>query len=145
MTLQETIKQHLHEAIINKEEVRKTILRVALGDLQRNSSTKYLTKEEELRIIRKLVEGNKETISFTKDEEKKMILENEIVILESYLPRNLSEQEVRDFLVNVDLTAKSTGASLGLAMKAFKQAGLSVDANMVKKVVEDGNNKENNS
>ena len=122
----------------NNEEL--SILRVALGEIQR--AFQDVTDEQCIKILKKLIQGNLERIA---EYEKRQVdtniseeLKKEIEILNSLLPKELSEQEVKDFLnehVESIKLAKSEGMAIGIAMKAFKSANKNVSSVMVQNIV----------
>lgn len=78
-------------------------------------------------------------LAMSLDDPRRAKLEKENQILESLLPKSLTEEEIAVRLESLKTTikeAKSVGQATGLAMKVFKDAGDTVDGNVVKTVVE---------
>jgi uncharacterized protein YqeY len=138
--LVETIRARVKDAMKARRDVEKTVLRVALGEVQseevrRGSS---LDDGEVAKILRKLVKSNRETIAVTEDAARKAELEEEVVVLESLLPKRLTEDEVVDALGPVadDIRgAKADGPAMGIAMKHLKSTGAAVDGKVVNAAV----------
>jgi uncharacterized protein YqeY len=143
MTLQEQLKARIQTAMRSGNVIERDILRVVVGEINtlENSSPqngKQLTTDQIYKIIRKLVIGNTETLQHQTGD-RVTVLEQQNVILESLLPKLLSEDEIRfklTELYNQIVACKSVGQACGLAMKHFKEQGDSVDGNAVKAVVE---------
>ena len=88
MTIQETIKQDLKQAMLNKNDDVKNILRVVIGEFNREG--KDVSDERATAIIKKMVQN-------AKDQENI----EEQVILEAYLPKQLSEAELTDVIQDI--------------------------------------------
>lgn len=152
MNLYEAIRSQLTTSIKEKNEIKKSILRVVLGDLStsKSRSGKKASEDDIKRVIKKLIEGNLETLQYAKGNNPeladKLVAEN--VILNSFLPKTLSRDEIKDklealrpmsstmVLFNI-FNAKSDGQATGVAIKYFKEQGLDVDGTDVATVVKE--------
>lgn len=129
MTLQEKIKGDLKESMKAKTEARTSALRVLIGEFQRQLK-KELTDGEVVAVIRKLIKSEAETL-----EKKGEGPSDYMRILESYLPKQAGEAEIRAWIgKNIDF---SKFPSKMQAMKPIMAnfAGM-VDGNTVKKILE---------
>lgn len=101
MTLQETIKSNIKEAMLAKDNVRLNTLRGVLAAFMNEAISKKLDAlkdDEGIAVIKRLVKQRKDSIEqFTKggrpelaDAEK-----TELAILETYLPQMMSRDEIR--------------------------------------------------
>jgi uncharacterized protein YqeY len=169
MSLIEAIRSQLTTAIKTKDTIRKEILRVILGDLSTLELRSYKLKSTEApfgkaptdedirRVIKKLLEGNNETLkfidppkdNFAKQTFDKLTLENEILL--SMLPKTLSREEIKTKLqlwlhddtgeLNEEagqiIRAKNDGQATGIAIKYFKENNLEVDGTDVAAVVKE--------
>jgi uncharacterized protein YqeY len=140
MTIQENIKNQLLEARKNKDEIRRNILMVLLGDIQTLEATKNstMTKEEVEARVRKLVEGNQETINADALSARALILKKEVEILNEFLPRYATKSEVVYALKEEDIQAiknMSEGQSIGYVVKLMKQLNIPVLGGTVKEAV----------
>jgi len=119
MTLHQTIKEHIKESMLAKNEIKTLVLRGVQAEIQRDliakkSSSNEAKDEDVLAIIKKLVKQRKDSIDqFTKgnrpdlaDNENK-----ELKILEVYLPATMPIAEIKKVAV-----AKK--AELGITDKA---------------------------
>ena len=153
--LVESIRSQLTAAMKERNEIKKGILRVILGDLStlESRSGKPPTDEEVKKVIKKLIEGNTETMSHLEKAATFAIppisdtwqkLKEENVILNSFLPKNLPKEEIKDFL-NLSSSpivfeiqgAKSDGQATGLAMKFFKDFDVNIDGKDVSAIVKE--------
>lgn len=119
MTLNQTLKGHLKEGMIAKDETRVLVLRGVQAEIQKEliakkSAATEGTDEEVLAIIKKLVKQRKDSIDqFTKGN-RADLAENEkkeLKVLEAYLPATMPKEEIKKFAV-----AKK--AELGVTDKA---------------------------
>jgi uncharacterized protein YqeY len=138
--LADEIKVRMFAAMKAGRIVEKEILRVALGEIQTAASRKDepLTEDDASGIVRKLVKSNRETLALTTSPEQKATLEEEIGILETFLPKSLDAAGVAQRLESVKeaiRAAASDGQATGIAMKALKALGATVDGKLVGEVV----------
>jgi uncharacterized protein YqeY len=148
MTLQNQIKEQAKEAMKAREEVRLSVLRGLLAGFTnelvatKRPPTEELKDDEALNVIRRQVKQRRDSIEqFTKggridlaDSEKA-----ELAILETYLPKMMSREEV----VKIALAKKSelsiadksqAGKFMGALMKELRGQA---DGETVKSVVEE--------
>jgi len=107
ITLQEEINSHLRNAILTSNTKVKSILRVLIGELNRHS--KKVTDEKVLSIIKKMIENAK-------------ILgnENEIEILLTYLPKQLTEGQLSGIISALIYENNYTNKDMGKIMSLLK-------------------------
>jgi uncharacterized protein len=134
------IKTRLRTAMKDGKTVEKEILRVALGEIQTEEARGGKSTGDELaaQVIRKILKSNRETLEATVDLEQRSALSEEIVILESLLPKNLSVDEIAHALSEVAeaiRSAKSDGQATGVAMKHLKRTSAAVDGRDVAQAV----------
>lgn len=137
MSLQETIRKEIVQTTKMKMEAQKNVLKVVLGemDLQASRSGKQLTDDDGYRIIRKTLQGIEEMLTYKPNDPK---FEAEKATLKALLPKEVSIYDLKVSLTAKTeeiRTAKSDGQATGIAMKFFKENNISVDGNVVKKVV----------
>lgn len=120
MTLHQTIKSQIPEAMKAKDEVKLRTLR-ALATMMTNEVVakkrkpdEFLTDEEALPVIKRSVNQHKESIEQF-DKAGRMDLstpeKEELAILESYLPAMMPREEV-------ERIAKAKAAEMGVTSKA---------------------------
>jgi len=111
MNLNVKISEDLKTAMKEKNVIKLGILRVLKSELQRIEQSANgkieLTDADVIKIAKKLIDGIKET---TNNQE-------ELVVLDSYLPKQLTEETIRMIV----FTVKQSGVSqMGDFMKYFK-------------------------
>ncbi len=108
MTIQETINVHLKNAILTSNKEVKDLLRVVIGEF--NRVDKVVTDEKATSIIKKMIENAK-------------LIGNggEVLILETYLPKQLSEDQVKMLVAQLAEDKKYTSIKdMGKIMNDLK-------------------------
>jgi uncharacterized protein YqeY len=143
MSLTEQIKSQLRTAMKEKNETKRNILRVVLGDVSTLEvrAGKTITDDDVAKVVRKVMQGNEETMGYLKPEtDKYKILAEENNVLTTLLPKTLSTKDIMtelEPLIGELKNAKNSGQATGTAMKHLKSKGLNVLGEDVKKVIED--------
>lgn len=130
MGLQEQIKKDLASAMKAKDEEKKSILRVIMGEFGRQAQ-KAVPDAEVVKIVKKLVKSEKEVLAQTDGGETNRFIE----VAESYLPGMASEAEIAAWIRdNIDFSQfKNKMQAMGPIMAHF---GPSAEGNLVKKVLQ---------
>ncbi|MCR4417949.1 MAG: GatB/YqeY domain-containing protein [Ignavibacteria bacterium] len=129
--LKEKINELMKEAMKSGDKVKLETLRsirAAFIEFDKSGSGKELTEEEEIKIINSLVKKRKESIEIFEKANRTDLAEKEkqeLEILMSFLPAQLSEEEISKKLDEIiqQLGAKDPkdfGKVMGVAMKEFK-------------------------
>jgi uncharacterized protein YqeY len=126
------LKKRIATAMKEKRVVEREILRVALSEIQlaENRAGAALSEEDALKIVRKLMKSNSESIALAPEGELKLKLVEENAILETLLPKRAGVEEIVAALAPVAdaiKAAKSDGQATGVAMKHLKAAEMAVD------------------
>jgi uncharacterized protein YqeY len=143
------IRHEMIEALRDKDEVRKGILRVALGEIDTEKARQGKVDEERvLSILRKIIQSNEQTIKFSEQDPKQpnvaRLLYRENEILSEFLPKTMTSGEIEDYLrsghggsvvIEQVENASSDGAAIGIVMKALKADKKSVLGADVKQAV----------
>ncbi len=115
MSLFETINNDIKKAMLAKEKVKLSALRAVKSAFLLEKTSKSggdeIPAEVELKILQKLVKQRKESAELYKTNNRTDLYENEIAeatILESYLPKQMSEAEISEV---VKAIINKTGAS----------------------------------
>ena len=98
MTLKEKISKDYIEAFKAKNTVAKNLLSVIKGEIQtleKNTGVESLSDEDVTKILNKSVKSLKETISSLTDVDKLAEVQSELNIVETYLPKQLSVEEIQ--------------------------------------------------
>lgn len=130
------IKKRMMAAMKAGNVVEKEILRTVIGELTK--SGKDADDATTIATIKKLVGSNRETLNLSTDAAQKATLEQEITILQAYLPATLDVAAIVAALEPVADAirgAKNEGQAFGVASKQLKTAGASVETDDVKKAI----------
>ena len=137
MTFKEKINKDYIEAFKAKNTVAKNLLSVIKGEIQtieKNTGTENLSDEDVTKILNKTVKSLKETIKSLApiDENGEGIAQAvaELAIVESYLPTQLSVEEIQS---KIDALVASGVKNIGMIMKEFNS--LPVDKKVVSELV----------
>lgn len=127
MGLKEDLMKALKEAMQTKDTLRKetiTMLRAAILQVEKDGQ-KELTESEMQAIVAKEVKKRKESIvDFEKGGRQDIVeqLNKEIEILSSYLPEQLSEQEIETMVKDAITVVGATGMKdMGKVMGALRE------------------------
>ena len=129
MTLIETIKSDMYKAMKEREKDKVRVLRSIISKIKDKQIEKgsSLNEVEELKIVKNSVKQINESILIYKKANRVELVEKEsteLSILESYLPKMLTDQETKAL---VSLAIKKTGAKsmsdLGKVMPVIMKLG----------------------
>ena len=116
--LLETIRQHMRDAKMAKDTVKSNLLSTLYGEMfTQSKSGKPFTEEDEIKIIRKFIKNADETLSLDVPEDTKAKLRTEKGILEVYLPKQLSRDEIDKIVTEM----VSQGKTVKEIMPFFKE------------------------
>jgi len=144
MTLSDKINQHLKDAMKSRDKVRlQTVrsIRALILEFEKSSSGKEMNSEEEIKLLSTAAKKRKESIEqFTNAGRKDLAVkeEEELKIIMSYLPEQLTEKEIEikvtDVAKNIGATTKKDFAKLmGEMMKQLKGKA---EGKVVREIVE---------
>ena len=131
MSLKKTIEGDIKSAMLQRRKEDLKALRaiksmILLAETEKGSDGS-LSEEAELKLLMKAVKQRKDSARIYKDQGRKDLLEielAEVAVIEQYLPKQLSEDEIRAELVNIIAQAGASGLQdmgkvMGLASKAM--------------------------
>ncbi len=129
MSLQRQITADLKTAMKNKDRARTDAVRVLIGEFQRQPD-KELSDQQVAGIIKKLIKSEKELLAVSGQEDSGFI-----AVLEAYLPRQASEEEIRQWISShIDFSEFNNKMQ---AMKPIMaHFGGNADGNTVKKILQ---------
>ena len=140
--LKEKLLEDLKSAMKEKDEIKKNtvqMVRAAILQIEKDKAIE-VSEEQIIEIIAKEVKKRKdEAIDFEKSGRQDLIEKNkqEIEILTTYLPKQLSKEEIED--IAKDIIAKVNATSIkdmGKVMKAAKEKiGAGSDGKTINEVV----------
>jgi uncharacterized protein len=131
MSIQEQIKKDLTAAMKAKDEDKKSALRVILGEFSRGDA-KSLSDDEAVKILRKLIKSEQETLERRKKAESESAY---LKIVSAYLPDLADDDEIRQWIgANIDFsTYKNKMQAMRDIMAHF---GPRADGARVKAIIE---------
>lgn len=143
MTIVESMKKRVIESMKNKDTITRDILRVAISDIDALANTssqggKPLSDGQIQKVISNIMKGNTETLQYASGDLKAK-LERENEILENYIPKSASLDEIESKLNlfrEQIVGAKNSGQAIGLSVKFLKEQGVTADGNDVRVIVE---------
>ncbi|MEH7353202.1 GatB/YqeY domain-containing protein [Neobacillus drentensis] len=144
MSLLERLNNDMKQAMKNKEKDKLSVIRMVKASLQNEAiklGTKELSEDEELTILSREVKQRKDSLhEFDKAGRQDLVdkLHTELSIVELYLPKQLSEEELSEIVKETiaEVGAKSK-AEMGKVMAAImpKVKG-KADGSLVNKLVQ---------
>lgn len=129
------LKKRMFEAMKRKDTVQKEVLRTAIGDI--TSTGQEPDDARVIGVLKKLVKSIEETMAVAGDEAK-LTLQQELVVLQEFLPRTLSVEQIVEALAPVAdqvRAADNDGKATGVAMKHLKSTSAEVEGKDVSQAV----------
>lgn len=129
MTIEKRIAADFLIAFKERNTEAKSLLGTIKGEMQtnmKNLMVEELSDEESIKILNKFAKNLKENIRLVNDDKSKL----ELSIIESYLPKQMSESEINSKL---DEFISSGLSNIGQIMKEF--ANLPADKKMVSELL----------
>ncbi|MED3662973.1 GatB/YqeY domain-containing protein [Ureibacillus sp. FSL K6-8385] len=120
--MKKDVFDQLKQAMKEKDTVAKavlTLLKSALDQAEKEKGSE-LTFEEEIAVVNREVKQTHQALEGAKQAGREDLIEKEnrkLQILQSFLPKQLSEEEIADALVKAGITK---GMNMGEAMKIAK-------------------------
>lgn len=160
MTLYERLYQDLKESQLKKEELKVSVLRLALASLNNKQIEKRtrlsktfpleklelarLTEEEIIETLNSEAKKRKESITSFKQGQRQELAEKEekeLIILEEYLPKPIAEKELREMVKGVITKVKAgsladLGKVMSQLMPEIKKKGRA-DGSLVNQIVKE--------
>jgi len=130
MSIQEQIKKDLTLAIKARDEEKKSALRIIMGEFGRGDK-KELTDDEAVRVLKKLVKSERETLEQMGKQGDNRYIE----IVESYLPKMATDDAIRQWIAaNIDFSQyKNKMQAMKDIMAHF---GSTADGSRVKEILQ---------
>jgi uncharacterized protein YqeY len=146
MTLEEKINQDLKTAMLAKDEAAVRSLRAVKSAilLAKTSGSENISPEDEIKMLQKLVKQRKESVDIYKQQNREDLLkteQEEINVIEKYLPKQMSEAEIESELKKIieqvgANSAGDMGKVMGAASKHFAgKADNKIVSQLVKKLL----------
>lgn len=129
MSLKTTIEQEIKKAMLAKEKARLTALRsiksmILLAETEKGAS-ESLTEEAELKLLTKAAKQRRDSLQVYKEqlrEDLATVEANELAIIEEFLPKQLTQEEIETVVKEIIQTVGASGMQdmgkvMGLATK----------------------------
>ena len=129
MTHFEKIQADMYEAMKSGEKVKANTLRSVLSKLKDKQIEKRepLSSEEEIKILQTLVKQRKESIDLYEKGGRNELVDiekQEMSIINSYLPKMMSEDDIKGIVKNViDSSGASSMSDMGKVMPEVMRQG----------------------
>ena len=144
MNLKDTINRDLKEAMKSGDKIRlETIrsIRALILEFEKSGTGKELTPDEELKMLSTAAKKRKDSVAQFRNggrEDLALKEERELSIINEYLPKQLSEDEIRTEIEKLaaELGAKTKEDFPKLMPAAMKQLKGKADGKTVKSIVE---------
>ena len=144
MNYVEKIKQDMYAAMKSKDKVKATILRSLLSNLKKIEIEKKesIAEPEYLSIVKKMVKQLKESIDVYSQAGRIELAEkekSELNIMEAYLPKQFSEEEISELIKNIisEISAKNI-SDIGKVMAiVMKKGGGKVDGGIANRIAKE--------
>lgn len=143
MALEEKINADIKSAMLAKEAAKLEALRaVKSAILLLKTSPEGYTDETEMKALQKMVKQRKETADVYKTQNRQDLADVELsqaAVIESYLPKQMSEDEIKAEVVKVIAAVGATSAAdMGKVMgAATKQLAGKADGKVISAIVKD--------
>lgn len=143
MNLKERVTEELKSAMKAQDKLRTSVLRMILADIKiADTSGKPKDQIDYVDVARgycKKLKKSREEYEKLHLPEKVKELDGEIAIVEEYLPKQLSDDEIRKIVNEVIETNKYTAKEMGVAMKLImSKHGGEVDGKKVQAYLKEG-------
>ena len=140
----EKIKEDMYAAMKSKDKVKATILRSLLSNLKKIEIEKKepIAEPEYLSIVKKMVKQLKESIDVYSQAGRIELAEkekSELSIIEAYLPKQFSEEEILELIKNIisEISAKNI-SDIGKVMAiVMKKGGGKLDGGIANRVAKE--------
>ncbi len=144
MNLKDKINADLKEAMKSGDKVRlQTVrsIRALILEFEKSGANREMTEEDEIKLLTSAAKKRKDAIEQYRNAGREDLAEKEeaeLKIIETYLPEQLSEEEieekVKEIAAKVGATEKKDfGKLMGAAMKELKGKA---DGNLIRKAAE---------
>ncbi|MCB0484985.1 MAG: GatB/YqeY domain-containing protein, partial [Flavobacteriaceae bacterium] len=146
MSLQAQVMEKLKEAMKAKDSVALESLRAIKSALllaqTESGAKKELTKDEEIKLLQKLVKQRRDSAILYKEQGREDLAEPELqqlVVIEKFLPEQLSDEELRKIISEIiEKTGASSMKDMGNVMgQATKELAGKADGKAISTIVKE--------
>src|SRR5699024_5772843 len=140
MSLLDQLNQDMKEAMKSKDKDRLSVIRMVKASLQNEAiklGEKSLSEDEELTVLTREYKQRKDSLQEFKTAGRDDLVQNleqEIAILQSYMPEQLSEDEITDIVLSSIKEVQATSKKdMGKVMHKVKGKE---DGSLINKIVQ---------
>ncbi|WP_017186149.1 GatB/YqeY domain-containing protein [Alkalibacillus haloalkaliphilus] len=113
MSLLDRLNEDMKQAMRKKEKDKLTVIRAIKSSLQNEAISKNeeLTEDDELQVLTREVKQRKDSLQEFKDASREDLVEKterELALIETYLPKQLSDEELHQI---IEKTIQEVGAT----------------------------------
>ena len=142
MKILEKIKLDMRDALKKRKNDELIVLRSLIAKLKNNEISKgrELNEDEVIKVIRTSIKQIKESINIYKKAKRFELAEKEeleLIIIESYVPEMLSDEQVQDLVEKAIIKVKAESLSdMGKVMPIImKEGGSLIDGNKAREIL----------
>lgn len=140
MDLNEKIKEDLKSSMKAQDKMRTSVLRMMLADIKIAETSGKPRDQIDYAAV---VQGYQKKLKKTREEYERLLLpektrelDNELAIVEEYLPKQLSDEDIQKIVNEVVDENKFTGKEFGVAMKLImNKCGGTADGKRVQTIL----------
>ena len=141
MSLKETIRHNMYSAMKIKNTEDKRVYALMLDVIQKaeKDKKKEFTDDEIIPLIQKQIKQTNETLEFAKKGNANVLIsqcENEIKLLNAFLPEMMSEDEIKKFIDSIGETIEPIKNNKGKYMKECSKLRGKADMKLVAQIVD---------
>ena len=134
-TIKQKIQKQVLEARKSRNEVKKNILNLLLGEIgSEESRGNDVDDSKIIKMAQKIIKNNTETYNYSKDEN--LLKENSY--LEDFIPKSLTLEEMEEQIsdeIKQKVVSVKQGPAMGMVIGFFKSKGLMVEPKNVNSLV----------
>jgi len=147
MNLKQKLQEELKQAMLAKDETKKSVLRMLLSavgyyEIQKGGAGYKATDEDVQSVLQKEVKQHQDSIEQFKNAERQELVDKEtkeLEILKTYMPAQMSEEEVKQIVAKTikEINATSIqdmGKVMGALMPKLKGK---TDGSMISRIVKE--------
>lgn len=143
MSIEGKIDNDIKEALKKREKVKLSTLRMLKSNLKNEKIAKKreLTEDEEIKVLNSYLKKLKDSLDLYKKSNRGDLvsqLEDEIKVVEAYLPPRLTSEEIKKIVLDVVDKIGKERKNMGLIMKeVMSKVSSRADGKVVKEIAEE--------
>lgn len=132
------LKKRMFAAIKASNTVEKELFRTVIGEVTRTGDE--ATDERVTSVLKKMIKSAEETRKLVTDAEKQAVLDQELALLQTFVPQGISLEALKQALLPVldaIKAANNDGQATGVGMKHLKAIGVEAEGKQVTQAVKE--------